>query len=151
MKAITWLASFGVAAVAMTSSALAAPQGWTTDYKAALEQAKKEDKAVLLEFTGSDWCPPCKFMRAEVFSKKDFVDAAKEDFVLVELDFPRKDRKLAEKNRPLAEKYDISGYPTVVLVDAEGKEFSRVVGAKYRTVEEFLEYLKTADSNKDLD
>ncbi|MDX1680668.1 MAG: thioredoxin family protein [Akkermansiaceae bacterium] len=152
MKAITWLASFGVAAMALTSSALAAPhEGWTTDYEAALKQAKEEDKSILLEFTGSDWCPPCKLMRKEVFGKKEFVEAAKKDYILVELDFPRSDKELAEKNQPLAEEFEIRGFPTVVLLDSEGKEFSRTVGAQYRTVEDFLGYLKDAASKKGLD
>ncbi len=151
MKAITWLAAVSLSA-AVTTTALAAPdEGWTADYDAALAQAKKENKSVMLEFTGSDWCPPCKLMYKNVFSKKEFVEAASKDFVLVKLDFPRADKELAKKNKPLAEKYEIRGYPTVVLTDADGKEFSRAVGARYKTVDEFLGFLKKQQSNKDLD
>ena len=151
MKAITWLAAVSLTA-AVSTTALAGPaEGWTADYEAALSQAKKENKSVLLEFTGSDWCPPCKLMAKNVFSKKEFVDAASKDFVLVKLDFPRADRALAEKNKPLAEKYEIRGYPTIVLADANGKEFTRVVGAKYSTIEAFLGWLKKSSDQKDLD
>ena len=151
MKAITWLAAVSLSA-AVTTTALAAPaEGWTADYEAALAQAKKENKSVLLEFTGSDWCPPCKLMAKNVFSKKEFVDAATKNYVLVKLDFPRADKELAKKNKPLAEKYAIRGYPTVVLADASGKEFTRVVGAKYSNVTDFLGWLKKSADQKDLD
>ena len=151
MKAITWLAAISLSA-AVSTTALAGPtKGWTADYEAALEQAKKENKSVLLEFTGSDWCPPCKFMAKNVFTKKEFVDAASKKYVLVKLDFPRADKELAEKNKPLAKKYEIQGYPTIVLADADGKEFTRVVGVKYKTVDEFLAWINKSADQKDLD
>ena len=151
MKAITWLAAVSLTA-AVSTTALAGPaEGWTADYEAALSQAKKENKSVLLEFTGSDWCPPCKLMAKNVFSKKEFVDSASKDYILVKLDFPRADKELAKKNKPIAEKYEIGGYPTIVLADADGKEFSRVVGAKYQTVDDFLAWMKKQLLNKDLD
>ncbi len=151
MKAITWLAALTISA-AVTSTAPASPtEGWTADYEAALAEAKKDGKSVLLEFTGSDWCPPCKLMAANVFTKKEFIEAASKNFILVKLDFPRSDRELANKNKPLAKKYEIQGYPTIVLLDSEGKEFSRVVGAKYRSVDEFLDYITGALKKSDLD
>jgi thioredoxin-related protein len=148
MKAITWLASF--TAVALTASAFAA-EGWETDLDKAIEKAKAEKKSVLVEFTGSDWCPPCIAMRKNVFSKKEFIEAASKKFVLVELDFPKGDKALAEKNQPLAEKYEIDGFPTVVLLDSEGKEFTRFPASKFPKVEDFLSHLDEALENKELD
>ena len=150
MKAITWLASFTV--VALSASAFAStPKGWSTDLDKAIEQAKAENKAVLVEFTGLDWCPPCIAMRKNVFSKKEFVDAASKKFVLVELDFPKGDKELSEKNQPLAEKYKIEGFPTVVLLDSEGKEFTRFFASQFPKVEDFLKHLDEALENKELD
>jgi len=150
MKAITWLASFTVAA--LTASAFAsAPEGWSTDLDKAIEQAKTEKKSVLVEFTGSDWCPPCIAMRKNVFSKKEFVDAASKKFILVELDFPKGDKALSEKNKPLAEKFKIEGFPTVVLLDSEGKEFTRFFASQFPKVEDFLKHLEQALENKELD
>jgi thiol:disulfide interchange protein len=106
---------------------------------------------VLVEFTGSDWCPPCIAMRKNVFSKKEFVDQASKDFILVELDFPKKDAEVKKKNQPYAEKYNIEGFPTVILFDAEGKEFNRFFASQFPTTEKFLEHLKKALENKDLD
>lgn len=148
MKAITWLASF--TAIALSASAFAA-EGWQTDLDKAIEQAKTEKKSVLVEFTGSDWCPPCIAMRKNVFTKKEFIEAASKKFVLVELDFPKGDKELAEKNQPLAEKYKIDGFPTVVLLDSEGKEFTRFVASKFPEVQAFLNHLDEALENKDLD
>ncbi len=150
MKAITWLAS--ITAVALSASAFATtPKGWSTDLDKAIEQAKIQKKSVLVEFTGSDWCPPCIVMRKNVFSKKEFIDAASKKFILVELDFPKGDEELSAKNKPLAEKFQIEGFPTVVLLDSEGKEFTRFVASQFPKVEDFLKHLEEALENKTLD
>ena len=150
MKAITWLAS--ITAIAITCSIHAnAKEGWQTDLDKAIETAKSEKKSVLVEFTGSDWCPPCIAMRKNVFSKKEFITAASKNFILVELDFPKGDEELAEKNQPLAEKYKIEGFPTVVLLDSAGEEFSRFFASQFPTVEAFLKQLDDALEKKDMD
>jgi thioredoxin-related protein len=150
MKAITWLASFTVAA--LTASAFAStPEGWTDDLDKALEKAKAEKKSVLVEFTGSDWCPPCIAMRKNVFTKKEFVEAASKKFILVELDFPKGNKELSEKNQPMAEKYEIEGFPTVILLDSTGKEFNRFFASKFPDVERFLKQLDETLEKKDLD
>lgn len=152
MKAITWLASLTVGVAALSASAFASvPEGWSTDLDKALATAKKEKKSVLVEFTGSDWCPPCIAMRKNVFSKKEFVDKASEKFILVELDFPKGDKAVADKNQPLAEKYKIEGFPTVILLNSEGKEFNRFFASQYPKIEEFLKHLNEALAKKDLD
>lgn len=152
MKAITWLASFTVGVAAMTATAFASTlAGWSTDLDKAFEQAKAEKKHVLVEFTGSDWCPPCIAMRKNVFSKKDFVDAASKKFILVELDFPKADKALKEKNQPLAEKYKIEGFPTVILFTPEGKEFTRFFASQFPKTDEFLKHLDKSLAKKGLD
>lgn len=152
MKAITWLAAVTVGVAAVSSSAFAkTPEGWSTDVEAAVAQAKKEKKAVLVEFTGSDWCPPCIVMHKNVFSKKEFIDAASKDFVLVEVDLPDSDKELAAKNMIIAEKYKVEGFPTVVLLNGEGKEFTRFFAAEYPKIDDFLAHLKTSLQKKDLD
>ena len=71
MKAITRLAYFALGVAALTSSAFSNTlEGWTTDLDEAFKKAKSENKSVLVEFTGSDWCPPCIAMRKNVFSKR---------------------------------------------------------------------------------
>lgn len=110
---------------------LQAAEDWETNFKKACEQAQKEKKLLFIEFTGSDWCPPCMNMKKNVLSKDEFLTPAKEKFVLVELDFPNKKEipaELKKQNDELAEKYEIEGYPTVIFADADGKEIRRVVG-----------------------
>ena len=152
MKAVTWLASVTIGVAALTASAFASTlEGWTDDLDKELEKAKTEKKSVLIEFTGSDWCPPCIAMRKNVFSKKEFVEAASKDFILVELDFPKGDPDLKKRNEPLAKKYKIEGYPTVILLDSDGKEFSRFFASKYQETTDFLKHLKTQLERKELD
>ena len=152
MKAITWLASFAVTATAFATSAFAAPlEGWSEDLTKALAQAKKANKAVLVEFTGSDWCPPCMAMRKNVFSKKEFVTAAQKKFVLVEIDIPKGDTKTKEKNLPLLQKHKVDAFPTVLLMDADGKEFTRFTASAFPTPEAFLKHLDEQLEKKNLD
>ena len=152
MKAITWLAAATVSVAALTASAFAAtPEGWTTDLEKAFKQAKEEKKSVLVEFTGSDWCPPCIAMRKNVFSKKEFVDAASKKYILVELDFPNGDKEVKEKNQPFAEKYKIEGFPTVILFNSDGKEFTRFFASEFPKTDLFLAHIDKALEKKDLD
>ncbi|MCI7699243.1 MAG: thioredoxin family protein [Akkermansia sp.] len=96
---------------------------WMTDFDAAKARAAKEGKAVLIDFTGSDWCGYCIKLRRDVFDKDDFTNYARDKFVLLEIDQPHKIKMPPEKlaaNRKLAESYGVDGYPTVLVVDSEG-------------------------------
>ncbi len=115
-------------AICLTASAVLAEgkeSGWLTDQKAAQEQAKKEKKLLLIDFTGSDWCSWCIKLHKEVFSQKDFLAYAKENLVLLEVDFPQnkpQDKALKKANEALQKKYNIEGYPTIIILDGEGKQ-----------------------------
>lgn len=152
MRAITYLAAVTCGMATLSTSAFAeTPKGWETDVAAAMEKAKEEDKSVMLEFTGSDWCPPCIMMKKKVFSKEEFVEKASEDFILVHLDFPKGDPKLAEKNQVYAEEHMIDSFPTIVLLDSEGKEYSRFIASEFPEVDSFLAHLEQAQERKDMD
>jgi thiol:disulfide interchange protein len=145
MKAITWLASFTVGITALSASAFAStPKGWSTDLEKAIQDAKNQHKSILVEFTGSDWCPPCIAMRKNVFTKEQFVTEASKKFILVELDFPKGSPEIAAKNEPFAKKFQIDGFPTVILLDENGKEFQRFYASAHPTIEAFLEHLSKA-------
>ncbi|MBV9492311.1 MAG: thioredoxin family protein [Verrucomicrobia bacterium] len=104
---------------------------WVTDYSQAKARAVELKHFILLDFTGSDWCPWCVRMDKEVFSKPVFADFAAKHLVLVKLDYPRaKPQPAAEKmqNAQLAERFRIDGYPTYVLLDSSGQEVRRQVG-----------------------
>lgn len=97
---------------------------WTTDYEAALKQAKAENKRVLLDFTGSDWCGWCMKLKEEVFDTTAFGNYAKDKLILVELDYPRSKAQtdaVKKQNAELAKKFKIRGYPTILIVDGDGK------------------------------
>ena len=92
-------------------------EGFTEDANAAIERALKEDKELILLFTGSDWCPPCKKLDAEVFSEKEFLFEVSKHYVLVKFDFPKQteqDPEIAKQNEEYAKKFGIDSFPTLV-------------------------------------
>lgn len=129
-------------------SSMPAKSVWLTDFSQAKAQASKENKLVLLDFTGSDWCPHCIELRKKVFNSDQFAKYAADNLVLLEVDFPEK-KELPEAqqkaNDALAEQFNVEGYPTVVVVDATGKVLMREVGydgASARRYVKMLEKLK---------
>ncbi len=116
---------------------------WLTNFEEAKKIALKEGKPILLDFTGSDWCPPCKALHKNVFSTEEFAKEAAGKYVLVELDFPRTKQIAPEvkaQNSELQKKYAITGYPTVLLVDAKtGEVFGRTVGFGGWTPRQYLD------------
>lgn len=97
---------------------------WLTDFEAAKAQAAAEQKPMMLDFTGSDWCGWCIKLDKEVFSQPAFQNYANDSLVLVEIDFPRKkdqSDELKAQNAALAEKYAVRGFPTIVLLSPEGE------------------------------
>jgi thioredoxin-related protein len=119
-------------AVFALSSAIAA-EGWMTDLPAAKAKAKAEGKLVLINFTGSDWCPWCFKIRDEIFASQEFKKYAPDNLVLVEIDFPRKTEQSAElkkTNKALAQEYKIEGYPTIVVLNKDGKRVDSLGYAK---------------------
>jgi len=117
---------------------------WMTDFDAAKAKAKAEDKPMLVDFTGSDWCGWCIKLDKEVFSKAAFKDYASENLILVEIDFPKSKKQSAElkaQNEALAEKYGIRGFPTILVMDGEGKVMERT-GYRRGGPEKYVEHLK---------
>lgn len=112
-------------AVALLGANAAESVTWLTDAAKAQAQAKAEKKLVLLDFTGSDWCGWCIKLNKEVFSQPEFAEYAQKNLVCVEVDFPNKKKLSAEQkkaNDALAAKYKIEGYPTIIVLDGEGKK-----------------------------
>ena len=105
---------------------------WMTDFEAAKTKAAAENKALLVDFTGSDWCGYCIMLRQNVFDKPDFDAYAKDKFVLVEVDIPRAQNKLTpeqmKKNQELAAQYRVSGFPSVFVMAPKGEVVGGFVG-----------------------
>jgi protein disulfide-isomerase len=129
MKTTHRLLAASVAALLIAAAARAAD--WTEDYSAGLARAKKEHKLLVLDFTGSDWCVWCKRTDKEVFETQRFKDYADQNLVLVKVDFPnsipQRDEVKAQNAR-LKEKYDIEGFPTLVVLDPSEKVVVKQVG-----------------------
>lgn len=110
------------------AAAFAGGEGWTSDFAAAKKQAADSKKDLLVDFTGSDWCSWCIKLDKEVFSQDAFKTGVKDKFVLVEVDFPKDPTILKaqtlKQNEELGKKYDIKGYPTILLCDADGRPFA---------------------------
>ena len=108
---------------------LFAKGGWEEDFEKGLAAAKKSGKPALVDFTGSDWCIWCKRLDAEIFSKTEFKDYVKDKYQLVEVDFPQTKplpKKKAEAHDALAQKYKVEGFPTVLVLDGDGKVLGRL-------------------------
>ena len=103
---------------------------WMTDFAAAQAKAKSENKDLLVDFTGSDWCGWCIRLDNEVFSKTEFKDSAPSNFVMVKLDYPRDKSILTEEvlaqNEALQMKYSVAGFPTILLMDHQGHVYGQM-------------------------
>lgn len=97
---------------------------WITDLNTAMARAQKEQKAVLLDFTGSDWCPWCQKLKSEAFDRFEFAGYAAANLIMVEVDFPQRKKLSTDQlnaNYALASKYGVKGYPTIILLNSEGQ------------------------------
>lgn len=105
--------------------------GWSEDYKASLATAAKEHKNVLLDFTGSDWCGWCIKLQKETFNQPAFKDYADKNLVLVTIDFPQgksQSPEIKKQNDALQQQYQVQGFPTLVLLDPQGKVIKQQSG-----------------------
>ena len=121
---------------------------WITRLEDAQKIAQADKKDLLVNFTGSDWCVWCIRLKKEVFVQPAFAAATK-DFVLVELDYPRKNLQTdAEKkiNAQLAKKYGIEGYPTILLMNAKGEVYAQT-GYMSGGPEKYLQHLLELKKN----
>jgi protein disulfide-isomerase len=114
-----------------SSAGQSSESSWGTDLPAALNQARSENKMVLLDFTGSDWCGWCIKFDKDVLSTGQFAGYTKSKLVLVRLDFPHhkeQDAALKQANEQLSKRFGVDGFPTFVLLNSAGKELWRQVG-----------------------
>jgi thioredoxin-related protein len=113
------------------SRAAAQDAHWLDDYNKATDIAKTDGKNILMDFTGSDWCPWCIRMDKEVLDTKEFKDYAAKSLVLVIVDFPQTkqlSQKVQDQNNDLQKKFGVDGYPTFILVDKDGNVLGQQVG-----------------------
>jgi protein disulfide-isomerase len=116
---------------------------WLTNYDQALVTAKAENKRVLLDFTGSDWCGPCIALKKRVFSDPAFAEYAARNLVLVEVDFPNKKTlpdAVKQQNQRLSRQFGIEdkGFPTIVVLGPDGKTLGELSGYRGEGAAEFI-------------
>jgi thioredoxin-related protein len=126
-----WAASTWFGCWARPQRLASADSAWSTDYKKAQAEAKTHHKLLLLDFTGSDWCGFCFQLDRAILSQPQFKDYANKNLVLVEIDFPHRKPQSVEtkkQNAELAERYQIDGFPTLIVLDGNGKTLWRYDG-----------------------
>lgn len=144
MKKVLSIVAAGIIIMGSQTS-VSAGEGWSTDFEAAKKLAAEKNLPILADFSGSDWCGWCIKLDREVFSKKEFQDYAKSNLVTFLADFPARkklDEKVAKQNAELAKKYGIRGYPTVLLLDKDGKVLART-GYQAGGPEAYVKHVKS--------
>ncbi len=136
-----------------TTLTLAGAKGWETNWEAAKAKSKAENKPIFINLTGSDWCSWCIKIEKEVFSTKEFQDFAAANLVLFEADFPRKKEVPADlkaQNEKLKKEYLEGGYPTVFVLDSEGKKLSKDIGELKGGTAEYIKTISAViEKNKE--
>lgn len=122
-------AALFVATPAFAQDEVVRADAWMQDFAAAQEKAKAENKDLLIDFTGSDWCVWCQRLDKEVFQAGDFEVKIQEQFVLVKLDFPNDKTLVTEEvqkqNKGLMGRFGVQGFPTIFLTDAAGTPYAK--------------------------
>jgi len=122
----------------------AAEPEWLTDMDEARRIAKKENKHILVNFAGSDWCGWCKRLDREVFNKSAFKEFSEENLVLLKVDFPRKTKlptDQAAANRALKRQYGVQGFPTIFLMTA-GERIVVKTGYRRGGADKYVDFLR---------
>jgi thioredoxin-related protein len=137
------------------TSLLVTPAIWKTNFNEAKIEAAKNNKLILVNFSGSDWCLPCIRLKKSIFDSESFTAYASENLVLVNADFPRQNKhKLSpaqkKMNEDLAEKYNPEGkFPYTILLTADEKILRQWDGLPDLSDKLFVEEIKqTADANR---
>jgi len=123
-------------------------EGWGDDYKAALAEAAKQNKNVLLDFTGSDWCGWCIKLKKETFNQPAFKEFADKNLVLVEVDFPQGKTlppAVKKQNDQLQEQYQVQGFPTLVVLNPQGKIIKQQSGYIPGGPKGFIDWLNSSN------
>lgn len=131
-----------------TTFQLPAAEGykWLIDFEEAKKKAQKEGKSIFMNFTGSDYCLPCKALDANVFSKEIFQTEMAKHVIFLKLDSPadtsKQSQKEIEQNKKLVEQFSVAGPPTLFLADANGQPYWKTVGYAQQTADDFTNNLK---------
>ncbi len=97
---------------------------WVKNFELAVKKSSAEQKLIFMSFSGSDWCKPCIKLTKEVLDSDDFLNFAKENFILLRIDFPQHQSKISKEqvkhNEKLADQYNKEGvFPLILILDSK--------------------------------
>ncbi len=122
-----------------------ASEGWMTDFDKAKEKAKAENKHILIDFSGSDWCGWCIKLDKEVFSQDAFKAYAKDNLILVLADFPQDKSRISndvkKQNDKMLKQYGVTGFPTVFILNPDGQTVAKT-GYQSGGAEAYVNHIK---------
>lgn len=123
-------------------------QEWKTNFETAKTEAAKQNKNILLVFSGSDWCGPCIKLDRDIWKSMEFIEFANNNLILERADFPKKKQnqlstEIRKMNQSLAEKYNKDGmFPLVIVLDKNGKVLGKTAYKKVSPTE-YIALLKS--------
>lgn len=148
MSLLRWTTRMLMAAaviLTLVAQGWSAEEGWVVSFQEAKEKAAKEGKDILIEFTGSDWCPPCKALKAKVLDTEVFKTKTPEKFILLKVDNPRDKSMQSDEEKAqypkMAGEFKVSGVPTIILADASGRPYSKTVGYSGAEADQYVDDL----------
>ncbi len=124
------LASFWITAWAMRGPGVA----WQTYSEQILREAVQQKKPVIIDFY-ADWCTPCRELEKTTFHHPGVLQQAENYFIMIKVDVTKGDDLVHER---LLRQYGVKGVPTVVFLDALGKERSDLRLVDFLPPEPFL-------------
>lgn len=144
-KYLFTLLALAVAFLALPQQAFAAAK-WGSSVESAQKTAEKEKKPILVLFTGTAWCGYCQKLEAELLKTKEFEKYVKEKYILVKFEYASMGGKAPKNAKKWQEKFKISGFPTGVIIDAEGKELGRMGYNNGKKPEDYIKQLKNYET-----
>ena len=123
---ITLVAIIGQTVLSFSIAQDSTTSKWHSRYTAAVEEAKAQNKDLLIVFTGSNWIDICKTFEKDILMQPDFIDPVSQKYSLLKLEFPKDNRlpaALASEYQLLKTAYRVRGFPTVLVTDSAGLPF----------------------------
>ncbi|WP_422861534.1 thioredoxin family protein [Flagellimonas sp. W118] len=122
---------------------------WLSNFDMALKEADKENRPIILVFSGSDWCGPCIRFKRSILDSEEFMNYSESNYVLYNADFPRKKKnelpvELSNSNKSLAAEFNPSGYfPLVVVLDKDKSILGKTGFDRRNSPKEFISLLNS--------